>query len=722
MAISNPFARLAGNQQPVEEKAAEALPFTMQVANNPKVKGVRYGSRAMEASGAQPEFIAANMAQASATKSAVILRAGDPPQYNKDRSPKSGVNLSKTSKQGFFKGALSKELRFARTDSSGNPLPHNPKDAAHLDLKPTDPDYQHTMQLDINMRDIIREIRPGGDLEVLGFDEKTGLLRLAYKEGRGPKTSEFNGQFVINLYQGEHTPQFYSRDWDRPDNDPDWDVDNKIIKKPAALAALPEHIYKKIFEDTFVVGYTEEKSANPDPSTIKKAEVFANRPRSAEEFKAAMGEAHPHFALIKECADLPKILETLRTQLPQEEAEQTILEVYNRVSSIVAGDWDGMALGHPPSLDPKFAEVINVFKPGNEGLANIRKLVNTTQEYLVQIQEKAQQKKDQGMAISAFEEKVLSINHITSIASEFAIARAGCITPHEFLFQQVLNDAYRDKANAHYGETYNSALMQKAMDRLVVDGANLSKDEVSSLAKNLLAEEVKNANYKLSETLLNKFAEHLSNNLPLALKNDGKHYALPHIHHDMNVHDLYQHGFDMRNPYGSNLEGAWLLVTDDGGIIYGDTQEQLIEVLLTGDFLKKNHIDVSHGADFSAGWDRIIERQMALKQSIPEQTLEKYKDYLATRPAKGVELPLSTAPPAQHQKTASTPHSAEYLAVKANSYKSESLNPNVVVEDKAKSQQFDMKAGLKAAKAAHQQVEVKEVENELESEFKASCR
>lgn len=718
MAISNPFARLAGNKQPVEKKAAEALPFAMQVADNPKVKGVLYGSRAMQASGAQSEFIAANMAQASAIKSAVILRAGDPPQYNKDRSPKSGVNLSKTSKQGFFKGALSKELRFARTDSSGNPQPHNAKDAAHLNLKPTDPDYQHTMQLDINMRDIIREVRPEGDLKVLGFDEKSGLLRLAYKEGRGPKSSEFNGQFVINLAQGESTPQFYSRDWDRPDNDPAWDPDNKIIKKPAELEALPEQVYTRIFEDTFVVGYTEEQSVEPDPSTIKKAEVFANRPRSAEEFKAAMGEAHPHFALINECADLPEILDALRTQLPQAEAEQTILEVYNTVSSIVAGDWDGMALGHPPSLTAKFSEVINVFKPGEEGLANIKKLVNTTQEYLVQIKAKAQQNIELKIALSAFEEKVSSIDHITSIASEFAIARAGCITPHEFLFQQVLNDAYRDKANAHYGETYNAPLMQNAMDRLVVDGANLSKEDALSLAKNLLTQEAINANYKLSDTLLNKFAEHLSNNLPLALHNNGAPYVLPHVHHDMNVHDLYQHGFDMRNPYGSNLEGPWLLVTDDAGIIYGDKQEQLIEVLLTGDFLARNHIDVSHGADFAAGWDRIIERQLALKQSIPAQTLEKYQNYLATRPEKGAEASSAAVPPVQQQETAAVPRSAEYLAVKANSYKSESLNPNAAVE--AKARQFDMKAGLRADRAAHQQVEVKEVENELESGVKAS--
>ena len=93
-------------------KNDSSLSFTMQVADNFRVKGVFYGIRAMTKAGIQPEFAAHNIIQAAALKSAVILRAGDPPQYNKDRSPKSGVNLSKTSKQGFFKGTLSKEERF----------------------------------------------------------------------------------------------------------------------------------------------------------------------------------------------------------------------------------------------------------------------------------------------------------------------------------------------------------------------------------------------------------------------------------------------------------------------------------------------------------------------------------------------------------------------------------------------------------------------------------
>ncbi|MFJ1269324.1 hypothetical protein ACD661_12220 [Legionella lytica] len=638
---NHPLTQLAENQKPCARKTLRALPFAMQVADNPNVKGVIYGSKAMVASGAQQEFIAANMTQTSALKCAVILRAGDPPQYNKNRSAKSGVNLSKTSQQGFFKGAIAKELRFSRMDSYRNPLPHNKKDASNLLLKPTDPNYQHTMQLDINMGDIIRELRVGGDLKILGFDEHSSLLRLIYKKGRGPKRTAFHGQFTINLAQGRYNPLFYSRDWDRPDNDPNWDFEKKIIKKPRELEIVPDNIYNKVFENTFDLGYTEEQDANPAPSSIKKAEVFANRPRSAKEFKMAMGENHPFFNLIQQSKNLPELLENLRQQLTEEETHKTILEVYNKSGRIVAGDWDGLALGHPPSIIPQFAEVINVFKPGLEGFFNIKKLMSTTQEYLVEIQQQARQKETQGITISSFEKKVLSINHIRHITSEFALSRAGCITPHEFLFQQVLNDAYRDKTNTHYGSRYNHRVIQKAFDQLIQEGKNLAKDKIFVLARRILKQEAQTAHYKLSDTLLNKFAEHLCNNLSLALKNKGQKYILPHVHHDMNVHDLYQHGFDMRNPYGSNLEGAWLLITEDAGILYGKKQEQLIEVLLTGDFLEKNRIDINHEANWAVGWDRVIERQLALKQSIPEKTLKKYRNYIETQ--QGITISSSPA-------------------------------------------------------------------------------
>lgn len=619
-----------------ENKASSNLPFAMQVVSNPKVTvankgapGVLIGAQAMIAVGAQSEFVTANIMQAHALNCSIILRAGDPPQYNKNRGPKSGVNLSKTSKQGFFKGALAEEVRFARIEN-GKPKPHHAKDEAHLSLKPTDPEYQHTMQLDINMRDILREVGPEGDLRVLGFNPYTGLLRFEYKEGRGPSPDSnpppgFNGQFVVNLSAGENNPIFYSREWDKAEHDKDWDASQGIITKPPELA-IPDELYKKIFNHTFKLQYTESKSPNPDESELKNAKVFANRARSAEEFKQTMGADHPHYGLIEKCSTLEKVLDELKTQLGEEVASQVILEVYNKGGLIVAGDWDGMALGHPPGLNPKYAEVINVFAPKEEGIRNKEELLDRSDAYLEEIQEQAKQKKLEGTPLSSFEEKALSIPSITEIVSDFALARAGCITPHEFVYQQVLNHAYRDTLNAHYGEKYDTDAVQKAMDKLVSLKDIVTQDNILQVAKQLVQAEMMLTHDHISSTLLNQIAEHMASHFILATKNQDP-YVLPHLQHDVNVHDLYQHGFDMRNPYGSNLEGAWLLITADGSTIYGETQEQLVEVLLTGDFLEKNHIEVNHGADMKAGWERVIERQLQLKQTIPPQTMAAYEEF-----------------------------------------------------------------------------------------------
>lgn len=240
---------------------------------------LKSGEMALQACGMQPEFARHLMMQAAVDDTCIILRAGNPPVYNQRRGSKSGVNLSKTSNHGLFRGSLAADLQFTRVDKKGHnigwyepmlmqpdsvleknkiyfelndgslqytvispngnsqtalidkdkltfeptqPLSleqikrllpeilkitaqrdhtvgygHHKKDAAHLALPPNHIDYQHCMQLVITMQDLIREVRPEGDLNVLGYDQNSGQLRLEYKPGKGPV--DFMGQFVLNL-------------------------------------------------------------------------------------------------------------------------------------------------------------------------------------------------------------------------------------------------------------------------------------------------------------------------------------------------------------------------------------------------------------------------------------------------------------------------------------------------------------------------------------------
>lgn len=621
-----------GTSSPRREKS---LPLVMQLANNPRVKiahkigdeGILVGINAMMKAGVQPEFVASNFIQLE-RDNLVILRANDPPQYNKRRSSKSGDNLSKTSKQGFFKGAVPEQLRFARLSPGRTPRAHHYKDAAHLQLKPTDPEYQFTMPLDVTMGDILREIGSNGDLFVICFDEQSGWLRLKYKEGHGPRNDKtasegFVGQFVINLYEGDDTPQFYSREWDRPEYDTHWDATKHIILKPANLSAVPDSVYQKVFKHSFKLRYIETDAAKFDTVEVHQAKVFANRPRCAVDFKQALGLQHKHYSLIDSCTSLEEILATLKEKLPEEEASADIIEAYTKGGSIIAGDWDGMALGHPITLAAEFREVIDTFAPGDQGITNQHTLLTRSNEYLQQIKTTATSKHAAGIPTTAFEDKVLSINSMNEIVSGFCLARAGCITVHEFVFQQVLNAAYRDKSNAHYGEKYDTATVQSVMDKLLTM-SRISSEDLHDTILSMLQNELRSAKKHIPEPVINKLVDHLIVHLLLAQKLGLGEYTLPHLNYDPNVHDLYQHGFDMRNPYGCNLDGAWLLVSGDGGVFYGETQEQLIELLLTGDFLQKNCIDINHQANMSAGWGRVIQKQLELHQTIPAKTLQQY--------------------------------------------------------------------------------------------------
>lgn len=608
-----------------------ALPFTMRVADNPRVIGVLVGQAAMRAAGAQAEFVAHNIAQASALNCSIILRAGEPPQYNKHRSPKSGLNLSKTSTQGFFKGALVEEERFARlvkNEKTGETtvLPHHDKDRAHLKYDVSDPEYQHVLQLDINMQDILRELAPGGDLQVIGY--KDGLLRFEYKEGKGPPKDQFNGQFVIDLNQGLNLPQFYARPWDKPEHHEDWDAEKKIIKKPEALALLPQEVYERVFNQSFLLSYSEDKLEKP--SELKAAKVFANRPRLSSEFLgvlADLSEHEPHkyhdiYEELKSVSDLNKILKILS----EKGQEQVILDVYNKAGVIVAGDWDGLALGHPAAINPKYKQVWNTFDPIN-GAENALALMRDSQQYLNELKIKAQNTPPDKQ--TAMDKQILSIDKFKHIVNDFALARAGCVTVHEFVFQQVLNHAYRDEHNKNYGEEFDMSALQATMNSLLEAKAQGAEESVlQNMLRSKLEEHLKLSSKKLSSAVTEMLAQHLSQHLQIALNNNSKSYVVPHPQHDANVHNLFQHGFDMRNPYGSNLEGAWMMVNPDGGVIYGKTQEQLIEVMLTDDYLEQNHIDVNWGAQMDAGWDKIIERQIELNQSIPSRTVIAYAAYL----------------------------------------------------------------------------------------------
>lgn len=596
-------------------------PFVLQV-HRKAIPGIKTGLVAMQAAGIQPEFVNANLQQLSSLNCTLILRSSYVPVHNKPRSPKSGLNLSKTSNQGFFKGSLAKDVIFTRLHN-GNPLGHSPEDQRRLQLSIKNIDYQHTVQLTINMLDIIKEIRPEGDLEVLAYEPESEVLRLAYKENKGP--TDFHGQFLVFLQEGITEQQFFSRPWDSPENDANWSSEQKLITKPAALTAISDTNYRHFFHKSFALYYCNDKNTI---SEIKPALVFANTPRSCRDFMEAMGADHPEYSKIAALKEktIPEELAQLLDLLN----EQTIRDVYNKSALIVAGDWDGLALSQPYNLKPEYGIVYNTMVPDLLGqLGQMEKLIDSSEHYLLDLQHLARQKNEH----SPFEKLLLSIKKIEDIITPFAVAHAGCITPHEFLFQQLLNYGYRDNAHHAFREPINLNVLQKTMDEVLQCIANQTlqagSPEFNTVLLALFRKNWAEAKEKPMNVLFRGLLEeHLQKHAEIACAKKLLHYTIPHPQYEHNIQNLYQHGFDMRNPFGTNMNGAWFMITAEGGLIYGETENQLIQVLLTGNFIENHPIAINHHANMSMGWGEVIARQIEYCQPIPEATLEQYNVYV----------------------------------------------------------------------------------------------
>jgi hypothetical protein len=506
---------------------------------------------------------------------------------------------------------------------------------------------------------------------------------------------------------------FYSRVWDRPDHHPDWNKDKGIINKPPELAAVPDDVYSAVFNQSFNVNYTHTQTANIQKGELHSANVFANTPRTSADLRNAILTCDA----LKDSANYQAVLALDATNLPDRRtilallSEDEIKTVYDSCALVTTGDWDGLALGQPPGLmddfpHPEQMRVYNTFSV-EEGRTEKRGLVEASCAYFDYLKTKPE---TQGTPLG---ELLASITDPHTLFSEFAVDRAGCITPHEFLYEQLINYSYRDEVNNSYGDKRGLDAMQAGMDaalEMARAGDFSSEDkkyeECLQRATDVYMHHLRVKRSSVSEgnwVINNQYEwtkadkEHLASHLKMALDSDARAYTVPNISHDHNVHDLFQHGFDMRNPYGSNLEGAWLMITNEGLAVYGDTQEQLTEALLIEGFLENNVITVSHGADMSAGWGEVVSRQLVLGQPVSDKTMTKYNVWMAE------EKMAMGMPPTQEEQAA-------YDMVKA-AEKSNQPQPQAATmavreasSPEATSKMKDMKAGLQGMKKeAHEQ-------------------
>ncbi len=564
------------------------------------------GPNALIACGMQEEFAAELALMQQTNQTTLILRAGAPPVYDRPGAPKTGENLSKTSNQGFFKGRIAAQKQFTRIkvnkEGKNQPIGHHKKDAEKLQHG-----AQKTAQLQVRLKDIIRELRePGGDLKMTSYDPASGEMRFQYKPGKGD--NNFKGDFVINVNQGHPFEAHYSRSTDRPDQDPKYNKEKGIITKPDGLDILSEkdweNLYKKMDNQEFNLFFTDK----PLEKNLQEAAVFTNKQ-----------------------------------------------------GLVITGDWDGLAIGHPPDL-PDYARV--VYNTFSEDPVEQMSLIQASTMLL---NEKKQEIESKG-APNSLETAILKMT-MDDLYDQFSLSRAGCITAHEFLHNSMANYLYREKNNnevrnqSHlrgYQEAFDVGLLQARnqlrkggdLEKVIADAKEAARNEY--VTQNIEKEEgfvtprsgPQLIDQKLQSDTFQRQSDRALEKIYQALeKNIRKEHKIyentlgqgpllsvetPRLLHpdlDTNLENPFQHGYDMRNPYGSNLDGPWLMVTDEGLTVHGKNQAELIDVMLCEGFLEKNHIDINFAADMSKGWDKVVERQIELAQDVPAKTLNALKTH-----------------------------------------------------------------------------------------------
>ncbi len=490
------------------------------------------GRDAEMAVGMQHEFAADILLHTFHSGTAISFRAGSPPSYDAIRSPKSGAVLSKSSNHGMGKSLICADPLFTRLDGFRRPIGHHDKDSKHLQEN-----SQPLVQLRHSIRDILEMTgkKPKGDLEIVGYNPENGQLIIKYQKGQGP--AGFEGEFVVNIREANKpkVDRVYTRPWNKPMTPPQDAID----------AAKKFGIdLKDLLDDEVPINYRETRGA-----ALKPFKVFSDK---------------------WDAKDSP--------------------------GSPITGDWDLLAVGHPPET-PTFArQVFNTFdqKQDSGGFTQQKKLIEAT-EKLFQIEKlkalkslkqvldrnrgmdavtrereaaggsgeedaEAEIKKYQAilqgienrdeaimaafMTLDPVQKFLIMTPHSGKLYDKISLERAGCITPYEFLQERILNKAYSDPKSVFGPQAFG--------ERNPEFDPNLKGGPI-------------------------------------------------------------QHGAEDRSPYApSDLDGKMLHFYK--GVIYMTTgEDQLIDFYMAGDFLENNIIDLQFGWNM-AKWGRVLDRQAALGQ------------------------------------------------------------------------------------------------------------
>ncbi len=507
--------------------------------------GVITGIDALKACGMQHEFAAHLTLLTAYTKSIIIIRACHAPNFDRKYiAPKPSYIKAKTSQnQGFFNSYIAVNALFQRLHNSSSV---QNSVIQGLDKDITDPAYIHQTQLTVNTHDLIKQLGTDGDLLFDNYDPVSTELRLKFKPNKGTASFRQNGRFVLKLNESNNWMPTYTRPW----NVPSTLQTNSILQN---LDMIPSN---QILNKEFKLYFQEAHE-----KLIKPAMVLAEPPKTIYQLKTAL----------KTIADLlPADFPILSDNISYEQAlltigEQRLQQLYTHpeVARVITGDWDGLALGVKAHTAKDFLTTYNTFLSEQQIIQLVQKAENYFEDLKLSIQSSTSNTSSAGNKSYQF------IAHLkfSELIQELPLKQLGRITPAEFVFQQLINYAYKIPGNNIFGQDYKNTI-------------------------------------------------------------------LPHPDADLNVINLFQHGFDMHNPHGPEADGGWLMIAN-GMQFYGEHQSQLTELLLMneGELLKTTYFEVNHEIDMrpvfsnngkNISWGAVVQKQIELNHPVAAETKEAY--------------------------------------------------------------------------------------------------
>ncbi len=531
-----------------------------------------------------------------------VARAGNRPRYEFNISPKAGNNLSKSSTQYLMRGFLVENPNYGRIKDNGDVRGHHKKDIAGLilhDVYP-DPNDIESIELTDAQQQALREkfsyspyINEDTDIpnflqSCFGLDIthlETDKQKAKVQEKRQSLTNvpvtlhqllegikegdvtnaRLEGEKLVFEQSGLDCEFCIELDESWPEMEPNYAVEG-LRPDDLPNIALPKNLEE--FDQWIAQGKITK--ANICHDTVHNSEGWLEMTVEGSNRRIVMpieelGEdvtfstlSRRHQVDLKDPDTLAPsnrgsiqydVYERIRIELERNGGDSTFRlqengEVPTPVRCFsnddgglpVSGDIDGLLTGIPLSGEPSDHKIYNTFSPNPMEMVM---LVKKSNDLLLRLQQQALDKKEAGHHLDVMDECLLELNieeqGLREFVSETQLARAGCISPFQFVQMQLLNYAYRKEGT---------------------------------------------------------------------------------------IDNLFQHGYDMHNPYGCNAEGAALMYVPglgDKNPVYCETQNQLCSLLCTGDLLKDNHFDVNFGCDMSEGWADVVQKQMQLKKEDPSR-------------------------------------------------------------------------------------------------------